>query len=236
MRGAFGVALGCCLLLPGCGKATGNKPAPPIGSAGLGGASDDGTGDSGASSGGTTWGEGGAPGEEGGAGAAVVGGGAAGEEGGTAEEGGAPASGGAGSVRPDGCVDFSHFEYGPRMTWDLQVLGTGFEADEGDRVRVVVTYTGEPSYALAESTIQSGSFDIAMPGIIEPYTGIGVYIDEERNDACDVDVDKLFTLTTGGVFGDFVWEITPDEPDPAGAAPCYINGIFDLTTALPCPE
>jgi hypothetical protein len=121
------------------------------------------------------------------------------------------------------------------MKWDLRVIGTGFEADEGERVRVVVTYSGEPSYGLAETAIQSGSFDIVLSGATEPYTGIGVYIDRDRDEACTIDVDTLFTLTTGGVYGDFVWEVTPDEPDPAGASPCYINGIFDLTVTLPCP-
>ncbi|HKY41125.1 MAG TPA: hypothetical protein VJN18_34565 [Polyangiaceae bacterium] len=195
--------------------------------AGLGGASVTGPSSAAAAGGGgAAAGEAGSAGE----GAAVAGGGAASEDG-SAGEGGSPGRG-----RPDGCLDFSHFEYGPRMTWDLRVIGTGFEADEGSRVRVVVTNTGEPSYALAEATIHSGSFDVALPGIIEPYTGIGVYFDKGRDDACDVDGDTLFTRTTGGVYGDYVWEITPDEPDPAGASPCYINGIFDLTTPLPCPE
>ena len=122
-----------------------------------------------------------------------------------------------------------------RMKWDLTVSGTGFEADEGSRVRVVVTYSGEPSYALGETTIEGGSFEMFLPKVIEPYTGIGVYIDQARDDACTIDEDSLFTKTTGGVFRDEVWEITPDEPDPAGASPCMINGIFDLTRPLPCP-
>jgi hypothetical protein len=162
--------------------------------------------------------------------------GALGAGGAPGEQGSAGESGSAGSERPDGCVDFSHFEDTLRTKWDLRVIGTGFEADDGSRVRVVVTFSGEPSYGLAETTIQSGAFDITLSAAIEPYTGIGVYFDRGRDDACDVDQDALFTRTTGGVFGDYLWEITPDEPDPAGASPCYINGIFDLTTPLPCPE
>jgi hypothetical protein len=159
-----------------------------------------------------------------------------GSNGAAAGSGGAGDGGSAGGGRADGCLDFSHFEDTMRMKWDLRVIGTDFEADEGSRVRVVVTYSGEPSYGLGETSIQSGDFDVTLPGAIEPYTGIGVYIDRGRDDACDVDADTLFTRTTGGVNGDFVWEITPDEPDPAGASPCRINGIFDLTTPLPCPE
>lgn len=143
--------------------------------------------------------------------------------------------GGAGSGRPDGCIDFSHFEDTMRMKWDLRVIGTGFEADEGNRVRVVVTYSGEPSYGLGETAIQDGSFDILLPGATEPYTGIGVYIDRDRDDACTLDVDSMWQKSTGGVFGEEIWQVTPDEPDPAGASPCIINGILDLTQPMPCP-
>src|SRR5258706_5049164 len=90
---------------------------------------------------------------------------------------GAGDDGCAGSTRPDGCFDLSHFEDTMRMKWDLRVIGTGFEADEGSRVRLVITFSGAPSYGLAETTIQNGSFDFLMPKAVEPYTGMGVYID-----------------------------------------------------------
>lgn len=228
MRRVLCLVAGGCLLLAGCGKATASGPGSVGSVAGLGGASDTGPSSAAAAGGGG----GAAAGEDSsaGKGAALAGGGTAGENS-SAGEGGS-----AGSGRPDACVDFSHFEDTMRMKWDLRVIGTGFEADEGSRVRVVVTFSGEPSYGLAETAIQSGAFDITLPAATEPYTGIGVYFDRGRDDACDVEVDTLFTRTTGGVYGDYVWEITPDEPDPAGASPCYINGIFDLTTPLPCPE
>jgi len=149
--------------------------------------------------------------------------------------GGTSAGGSSGSGGTGDCVDLSHFDDVMRMKWDLRVIGTGFEADEGNTVRVVVTL-GEPSYGLGQAAIRSGSFDFVLPGTVEPYTGIGVYIDRGRDDACDVNDDSLWQRTTGGVYGDYVWELTPDERDPAGAPPCNINGIFDLTNPLPCPQ
>jgi hypothetical protein len=74
-----------------------------------------------------------------------------------------------------------------------------------------------------------------LSGATEPYTGIGVYIDRDRDEACTIDVDTLFTMTTGGVYGDYVWEVTPNEPTRRAHHRCYINGIFDLTVTLPCP-
>jgi hypothetical protein len=214
--------------MAGCGKDT--RPGVDSGGGGapaLGGAAAAGGSDAVARAGDAAVGQAGSAGEGEGATAAGAGGDAAGQDGG---------NGGSGGSRPtDGCFDFSHFEDTMRMKWDLRVIGTGFEADEGERVRVVITYSGEPSYGLAETAIQGGSFDIVLPGATEPYTGIGVYIDRDRDEACTIDVDTLFTRTTGGVYGDFVWEVTPDEPDPSGASPCYINGIFDLTVTLACP-
>jgi hypothetical protein len=232
VRWALWLVFGCCLLVAGCGKQTRLPLSTAGGSeAGFGGAGDAGGNDAVAAGRGSE-GEDGTAGEGEGAAAA--------EGAGTAAAGGAGAAagdgaGGAGGERPDGCTDLSHFEDTMRMKWDLRVIGMGFEAHEGGRLRVVVTYSGEPSYALGETTIESGSFEVFLPGVIEPYTGIGVYIDKGRDDACTIDEDGLFTKTTGGVFRDEVWEITPDEPDPAGAMPCVINGIFDLTVPLPCP-
>ena len=147
----------------------------------------------------------------------------------------AGASGGPASVRPDGCVDFSHFEDSMRAHWDLHIVGTGFEADEGSRVRIVVTL-GEPSYGLAETTIENGGFSVTLSEATEPYTGMAVYLDRGRNDRCDIGEDTWFTHTSGGVYGEHTWAITPDTQPPSGESPCHLNGIFDLATTLACPE
>ena len=63
------------------------------------------------------------------------GGGAAGDGG---NGGGAAGFGGSGAAGTGDCIDFSHAEavWGPPR--DLRVAGTGFEAHEGDTVRLVI--------------------------------------------------------------------------------------------------
>jgi len=241
---ALGLVAGCCLLMAGCGKDTRRLPGSVGGSATVGGAGDSGGGDramageSGASAGETGSGGEGEATAKAGAGGAKLGGGAganAGDGAGANAGDSAGAGGSTGSTRPDGCYDLSHLQDSMRMRWDLHVFGSGFEADEGSRVRLVITFSGEPSYGLSETTIQNGSFAFVMPKAVEPYTGMGVYIDKDRDDRCTLGVDGLWQRTTGGVSGDFVWELTPDQHQPAGASPCDINGIFDLTVLLRCP-
>ena len=118
------------------------------------------------------------------------------------------------------------------------MVGTGFGAAEGQTIRLVITYgepRSNPSYGLAETTINSGSFEIALPQAAGIYTGIGVYIDKARDDACTLGEDPLWQMTTGATSGDVTWEITPRLTPDANDPPCNINGIFDLTKPLPCP-
>lgn len=230
MRGALGLIFAGCLLLPACGKASSSgRGLSPEGSAGVGGASDAGSGAGGADS--VAVGGGDSPLDDGaGAPSSLADGGSAGEPGvGEAGAGGGPAS-----VRADGCVDLSHFEDSMRERWDLHVVGTGFDADEGSRVRIIVTL-GEPSYGLVETTIENGGFSVTLSEATEPYTGMAVYIDRGRNDRCDIDEDTWFTHTSGGVYGEHTWAITPNTQPPSGESPCYLNGIFDLATTLACP-
>ena len=225
---ALGLVASCYLLLAGCGKDTQPQLAP-VGSSDAGGGAGDTGGSDAVAAGGrdATAGENGSAGESEAAANAGAGGASAGDSG--------SAGGSAESTRPDGCLDRSHFEDTMRTRWDLHVVGTGFDADEGSRVRLVVTFNGQPSYGLSETTIQNGSFDFLMQKAVEPYTGMGVYVDKNRDDACTLGVDALWQRTTGGVPGDYLWELTPDQRQPAGASPCNINGIFDLTVPLPCP-
>ena len=242
LRRALWLAAGCSLVLAGCGEDTESQATAAGGNAAV----VDAAGDTGGSDAGVFGAGGAAAGEDGGAGegqaaaagtagAARDGAAGAAADGSAGANGSAGASGGAGGGRPDGCLDLSHLEDTMRMRWDLRVIGTGFDADDGSRVRVVITFSGAPSYGLAETTVQGGSFDIVMPKAVEPYTGIGVYIDKGRDDACTLGVDGMWQRTTGGVSGDFLWQLTPDQKQPSGASPCIINGIFDLTVPLPCP-
>jgi hypothetical protein len=134
------------------------------------------------------------------------------------------------------CADYSHWASSPRMRWDLRVVGTGFEAEQGKRVRAVVTLIGEGSYALAETTIRSGGFQLSLPGTIEPYTGIGVYIDRDGDDACSPDTDSMWQRVTSAVDGDHLWELTPQQTTPPDLPACNINGLFELAVPLVCPS
>ena len=91
------------------------------------------------------------------------------------------------------CVDVSHVD--ARQKDDLEVIGTGFEAYEGQIVRILVTH-GEPTYGLGEAPIEDGSFDTYLPGVLGDYTGIAVHVDSVRDNACDAD-EALWQMTTG---------------------------------------
>lgn len=142
------------------------------------------------------------------------------------------------------CVDVSHVSDLQRN--DLEVIGTGFDADEGRMIRVVVTLR-EPNYGLGEAPIQDGAFNLYLPGVLGDYTGLAVHVDRVRNDACDPDEEILWQATTGPASalgpeitesnGHAVWEISPDTLRTfEQAGPCNLNGIFDLTVALPCAD
>ena len=139
------------------------------------------------------------------------------------------------------CVDVSHVD--ARQKDDLEVIGTGFEAYEGQIVRILVTH-GEPTYGLGEAPIEDGSFDTYLPGVLGDYTGIAVHVDSVRDNACDAD-EALWQMTTGSASargpwisessGHAVWEVMPNPvwvfPE---AGVCNLNGIFDLTTPIAC--
>lgn len=148
--------------------------------------------------------------------------------------GGADAASEGGPGPGGDCTDFSHSEALWGTPRDLLVVGTGFEAHEGDTVRLVIT-NGEPSYGLAETTVKDGAFEFSLPGAVGNYTGMGVYIDQGRDDACTLGVDLSWQRTTGGDTAPVTWTITPDSRPAASDSPCDINGIFDITTTLPCP-
>jgi hypothetical protein len=228
------------------------QPAPDLGPASgsnSGGATNSGgsAGDAGGTGGAST-----AGGASGSAGTGGTGGAKSGGAGGTSTTGGESGRGGAagaggggggasgaggtqGAAGTGDCVDFSHVEKGSR---DLRVIGTGFDEPDGETVRVVVT-TGAPrdapDYGLAETKIQSGAFDITLPDAVGEYWGIGVHIDTAKDDACTVDADPFWEMTTGATEDDVTFAITPSLPPNPNGRSCYINGsVFNLTQALPC--
>src|SRR5262245_6979514 len=131
------------------------------------------------------------------------------------------------------CIDLSR---APTGRYDFRVTGSGFDAYEGETVHAVVVNVNETGYGLGETTIRNGAFQIALPKTNEPYTGFGVYIDRDRDDACTLDVDPFFQMVSGGVYQDVSWEINPQTRYLPGLPPCNIDGIFDLTQPLRCPR
>jgi len=169
-----------------------------------------------------------------GSGAAGTGGGGGGAAGTGGSGSGAAGFGGSGAAGAGDCADFSHAEVGFGPPRDLRVVATGFEAYEGETVRLVITI-GEPRYGLAETVVKNGAFEYVLPGAVGNYTGMGIYVDKGKDDACTLGVDPSWQMSTGGDHGDVRWALTPSSPPPSGAAPCFINGIFDITKMLPCP-
>ena len=154
--------------------------------------------------------------------------------GGAAGSGGA-AGGGSGGVDGDAgpadCIDLSH---GKTEPYDFRVVGSGFDAYDGETARAVVVFVNHVGYGLGETTIRNGSFEIVLPKTNEPYNMYGLYIDRGKDDACTQNVDPFWQMASGAVFQDVNWEINPQTPPGLGLE-CNINGLFDLTQPLPCP-
>jgi hypothetical protein len=134
------------------------------------------------------------------------------------------------------CVDISKAGTEPPR-YAIEVVGGGFDAWDGKRLRVVTT-DGEPAHGVAQTTIRSGAFTVTIPEVIGHYTGVGAYIDSNEDDACAAGEDPLWQMTTGVAAGDVTWELTPEFAGGAstGELACSINGIFDLTQTLSCGD
>ena len=112
-------------------------------------------------------------------------------------------------------------------------------------IRILVTL-GAPAYGLGETPVKSGSFDLSLPGVLGDYTGIAVYVDRVRDNACNPNDEFIWQLTTGPLgalgpmittssSGEAVLDITPGTLSVLSqSGPCNLNGIFDLTTPLLC--
>jgi hypothetical protein len=158
-----------------------------------------------------------------------------GSAGGTGGAGGADSAvgGGGGTAGAVDCLDLSRAPVG---RYDFRVVGSGFDAYDGETVRAVVVYGNHKGHGLSQTTVRNGSFEIELPKTNEPYTGYGVYIDRGADNACTVNVDPFFQMTSGGVYQDVNWEINPQTRYLEGLAPCNIDGIFDLTQPLSCSD
>jgi len=138
----------------------------------------------------------------------------------------------AGAAGAGDCFDLTR---GAPQRYDFYVVGSGFDAYDGERARAVVFFGDRSGYGLGETTIRNGTFEIALPKTNEPYNMFGVYIDRGGDDACTLNVDPFFEMASGGVYADVNWTITPETRFLEGLPPCNLNGLFDLTQPLRCP-
>ena len=139
------------------------------------------------------------------------------------------------------CTDLSRATAGLNGN-DFRVTGSGFDAYEGQRARAVVAFSGtigfttDGGYALGDTIVRSGAFEIAMPKTMSPYNVYGVYIDTVKDDACTLNADPFWQRAQGGVYQDVDWAITPETmPMSTGLPACNLDGVFDLTRPLHCP-
>jgi len=104
---------------------------------------------------------------------------------------------------------------GPEPWLDLQIAGSQFDAYEGRRIRIVVSNTVGGRLGVAEATIASGAFELAIPGTLDygVYPEIALYIDDDANSACDVG-EPLWVLRDGHRPGE-----PPGRRDSGGAMP-----------------
>jgi len=140
---------------------------------------------------------------------------------------------------------------GPEPWLDLQIAGSQFDAYEGRRIRIVVSNTVGGRLGVAEATIASGAFELAIPGTLDygVYPEIALYIDDDANSACDVG-EPLWGFVTGIVQESLRVDATPAAPCLSGGGPnmfqgcdswltptgpCVINGQPDLHMRLSCP-
>jgi hypothetical protein len=138
---------------------------------------------------------------------------------------------------------------GVEPSWDLRIVGTGFDAYDGMRIRAIAI-GGPARLGVAQDEITLGAFDLAIEGTIDDgaYVEVVLYVDADIDDACD-ESEALWGFVTGIAEDDLLLEVTPGElcvrdggtrvgagcrmwPEPFG--PCYVNGGIELTMPLSC--
>jgi hypothetical protein len=224
-----------------------------------------GAGEAGGTRGGTSGDTGGSRTDPGGAGGVELGGGAGVDGSGTggaatggaatggAATGGSTSSGGiagsdgtagAGGAEDDSCTNVSGG--GDEPWFDLIVVGTRFDADEGKRMRFVVGTQAGNRLGIAELPIVGGAFALTIPEVLNSgwYVGVTLYVDRNDNDACETE-EHTWNFTTRSVLGDMRFDVTPDElcddtlmtcraAQPATEVCRIGSGDTDLTAPLPC--
>jgi hypothetical protein len=138
---------------------------------------------------------------------------------------------------------------GDQPWFDLTVVGTHFDADEGARMRVVVATQTPNRLGIRDLPIAGGAFTLSMPQVLNSgwYVGITLYVDRNHNDTCETD-EHVWDWTTRSVLGNIRFDVTPDElcdsslggacvPRRPTQAICLVGvGDTDLKKPLPCMQ
>ena len=236
----------------GCGGKSSDRQASPGGSAGidlsaagtvdaagtstsLGGVGE--AGFAGSANGANAAGSGGISGSDSG------GAGLAGTDGEAGTAGAADAAGAAGTAQ-GACVNLAGA--GDEPWFDLTVVGTHFDADEGGRVRIAVATQTPNRVGIADLPIATGSFTLAMPGVLNAgwYVGVTLYVDRNDNDTCEPD-EHVWDWTTRAIKGDMRYDVTPEQlcdstlgscrPRQPTQQACWVgSGDTELTKPLAC--
>lgn len=161
---------------------------------------------------------------------------------------GAIVDGAAGSVADTGgsstgaCVNVSGG--GPEPWYNLTIVGTQFNAYEGQTMRIVVASQTPYRLGIADLPIVDGAFTLRMPQVLNAsrYTGITLYVDRNHDNMCQTD-EHVWGWATPGLAGDLRFDVTPDQlcysaiggcgPRPM-QYPCLISGDPSLRVPLPC--
>jgi hypothetical protein len=131
--------------------------------------------------------------------------------------------------------------------FDLEVVGSQFDAYDGQLARVVTNAFGidlsdvGTVVGVSEVKIVGGAFALSMPQTLTGYSGISLYIDHNCSSTCDVG-EPMWGITTGvtATFDSpYLVELTSsdlsafDAPASDWVGGCVNNGS-DLATYLPC--
>lgn len=170
--------------------------------------------------------------------------GGSGELAGSGEVGGAAASAGDGGSATSSCVNLSGA--GDEPWFDLTVYGTGFDAEEGEIMRLAVASQSPNRVGLADLPIVDGAFDLSMPQVLNKgwYVGVTLYVDRNHNDTCETD-EHVWDWTTRAVASDIRYDVTPDQlcdstlgscrPRTPTQEACWVGtGDTNLMEPLPC--
>lgn len=151
---------------------------------------------------------------------------------------------GAGGAGNESCVNATGA--GVEPWFELTDVGSQFDADEGQRMRIVLASQDGYRVGIANLTIVGGAFTLSMPEALNAggYVGVTLYLDRNGNDTCETD-EHVWDWTTRSVLGDMRYDVTPDElcnftlmgcrPRRPTVQACWVGtGDTNLMEPLPC--